>query len=69
MTQTPNNGFTLDINGYQTTIEQVGKVWRAQVNNLTICSCPTRKATKQNAEFLLRSEFAARITKQVVGAF
>jgi len=60
--QTPEHGITIDINGYQTTIEKIGKVWRAQVNNLTICSCNTRKATKENAEFLLRSNFAASLT-------
>jgi uncharacterized protein YlaN (UPF0358 family) len=59
------HGFTLDINGYRTTIEKIGKVWRAQVNNLTICSCSTRKATRENAEFLLRSQFAAAITMRI----
>lgn len=59
---TPTNGMTMEIGGYQTTIEKVGKVWRATVNGLTICSCNTRSATKANAEFLLRSHFAAHIT-------
>jgi hypothetical protein len=68
MNTQPTNGYTYEFNGYKLTLEQVGKVWRAQVNNLTICSCSTRKATKENAEFLLRSPFAARITMQVLAA-
>lgn len=63
------NGYTYEFNGYQLTIEQVGKVWRGVANGATICSCTTRKATKDNAEFLLRSPFAARLTQKIVGAF
>lgn len=35
------------------TIEKVGKTWRAQYDGLTICSCSTRRATEQNAEYLM----------------
>ena len=60
------HGITIEINGHQTTIEKIGKVWRAQVGGLTICSCSTRKATRENAEFLLRTPFAAALTMRHV---
>jgi hypothetical protein len=35
------------------TIGRVGKVWRAQYNGVTICSCYTKSATKANADYLM----------------
>lgn len=58
---TPTNGITKEIAGYQTTIEQTGQCWRAQVDNVTICSCRTRRATILNAEFILKSQMAKHI--------
>jgi hypothetical protein len=36
-------------------VEKVGKVWRATYDGKTICSCRTKRATEQNAEFIMRT--------------
>ena len=35
-------------------VERVGRVWRAQYDGVTICSCATKSATQVNAEFLMQ---------------
>ena len=52
-------------------VEQVGRVWRAQYDGVTICSCATKSATERNAEFLMQSApiklWQALVAKPIVG--
>jgi len=40
-------------------VEKIGQVWRATYDGVTICSCNTKRATVQNAEFIMRTSSPA----------
>lgn len=46
--------MTKQIGPYAVTFEKIGRVWRAQVNGKTICACPTKRDTLNNADFICR---------------